>query len=261
MSKSKYDDKTDSLVWTASTLLSALLNLTEYYLQTRPKQSLPSIFSAMHNNHYRGIGVNLFNNVLYHAVLLSLKHYVEKALNTIHPNSAVNEEIAGFVGGGAALVGSYPLSVLQAWRCEGSSWSAILKMKPSKYQLFKGFGANCLGDSLFYGSYFGIHPLLSNYDLPQSSNDISSSLFAGLLCNPFYVISNCQKTTNLKMIQQTKTLYREGGLKRFYAGFSTVSLLNLGLFGLIAGAGDRLVKGWFNDVITEPRASASGQRG
>lgn len=250
--KSAYNVRNDGLLCSASTLLSSLLNLTEYYLQTRPKQSMREIVTTIHENKFRGLGVNLFSNVYYHTFLLTVKHYTEKSLDKINPSSAVNEQAAGLAGGAAAPITSYPLSVIQAWRCEGVSIRGIFNMNPDS--MFKGFRASCLGDSLFYGTYFSIHPALSNYRTDKDIvTDVVSGLFSGLICNPFYVISNCQKTSNQKMIQQGKTLFKEGGLKRFYTGFGTVSLLNLGLFGLTAGAGDRLVKRIFEEPMARIR--------
>lgn len=197
----------------------------------------------------KGLGVNIFNNltasVILNATILEFEMHEDTKK---HPFFASNSTYAA-IGGLAASFATYPSSIIEARRYEGQSFAAIRAMKARHY--FNGMPAAGISDCIFNGIYFGFQPIIFNQlnkrnFFPQRETervaDFAAGIVAGFASNPIYMISNCQKMSGLSIVDEARTLFKEGGVKRFYRGFSIIGLLNVGLFALTQGSSFRLAE-------------------
>lgn len=222
----------DKLVYVYSTLR-----------QTTPP-TLKEVAKVAGQTKLKGFGISLIYNAFYGAIMFPVKHQVKKTMEQWNPGSAFNKPAGGFAGGFSALLITYPLSVSQAWRFEGKPVSTIMMMMMRPENFYKGINAACLSDGIFFGVYFGLGPVLSRYLTSLSASkseanyiaDTAAAMLGGIACNPLSVVSMCQRTSQKNMFAETVSLYKEGGVPRFYRGLGTVGLFSIGLYGLVAGA-------------------------
>lgn len=197
----------------------------------------------------KGLGVNIFNNLtaslILNATILEFEMHEDTKK---HPFFANNSAYAA-IGGLAASFATYPSSIVEARRYEGQTFATIRAMKAKYY--FNGMPAAAISDCLFNGIYFGFQPFIlaqfkkQNMLPPRDTErvaDFAAGIVAGFACNPVYVISNCQKMSGLSIVDEARTLFKEGGVRRFYRGFSIIGLLNVGLFALTQGSSFRLAE-------------------
>lgn len=213
------------------------------------KLSLKEAIKVASHTGLKGLGVNVFNNLTASFILNATIYEFDVHEDPAKHSVFLNNTVYAAIGGLAASIATYPPSIIEARRYEGQSFKAIRSMNPRLF--FNGMPAAGISDCLFNGIFFGMQPLIhqqidkQHFFSPSETDriaDFTAGIIAGFACNPLFLISNCQKMSSRSIAAEARSLFMEGGVKRFYRGFSIIGLMNVGLFALTQGSSFRLAE-------------------
>jgi solute carrier family 25 (mitochondrial carnitine/acylcarnitine transporter), member 20/29 len=151
--------------------------------------------------------------------------------------NATEQISAGFAGGALSGIACAPMELvlIQQQRFGGSLFSTPGRIVSSfsGSSLFRGLAMSCGREGIFTAGYLGIGPAMTAYltnDQGMSpvtakvAGALTGGVLAGTLSHPMDTIKSCQQgdleqKTFTSVAQTARTLFADGGVKRFFRGW------------------------------------------
>jgi hypothetical protein len=189
---------------------------------------------------YRGIGVSILNMSILTGVQFPLTSMVARAITQgeERPLSDTEKVSSAFAGGALSglVCGPMELVMIQQQRFGASLVGTAGKVvrEFGALTMFRGLTVSCGREGIFTAGYLGLGPVFARrlkdgYGVSSSIGDFAGAVGAGLiaatLSHPLDTIKTCmqgdlERATYRGQFHTLSTLYAQGGVGRFFSGWS-----------------------------------------
>lgn len=228
---------TGLLVGPVSSTLTFPVDKVAFVYQTLSKQSTPSFMEVMRlafRHPFSGYLPSIISASCKNVIMFPTKSFIEYEIEHINPGGTFNKNFSAFFAGIAAVYLNSPIAVIKALRLNNMPAKNIMQLNLKDF--YRGTHAIAIRDGIQFGVYFELFALLN----PHIKNPVIAGAVANLIAsvfnNPFSVIAMNQRIKGTSMINETKSLFKEGGLGRFYRGFGYTMFARMAIQGAATGA-------------------------
>ena len=235
MSKDLTESQNTLLGITAAFIEGIILQPTVYWKNAR---ALKLPFSVNPLVVYRGTAASIFNECQMMGLQFCFTGFYQKHLVTSSSKGERNtqEFISATLGGVSAAFFASPveLIMIQQQMRGGSAIGTFISVLTGN-KVFRGLLPTIARDSIYVTGMLGVTPLLQTYLVEEENYSVASAGFyaslaggivAALPSHPFDIIKTCMQAKSLhafpseifSMRQTGRILWKEGGLRRLYAG-------------------------------------------
>lgn len=228
---------TGLIIGPVTSTLTFPVDKVAFVYQTLSKQSTPTITEALRiafRHPFNGYLPSLISASCKNVIMFPTKAFFDYEIEQLNPGGTFNKNFASFLAGTAAVYLNSPIAVIKALRLNNVPAKQIMNLNVKDF--YRGTHAIAVRDGIQLCAYFELFSFLN----PKMQNPVIagavSNLIASLLNNPFSVIAMNQRIKGTQLVAEAKTLYREGGLGRFYRGFGYTMFCRMAIQGAATGA-------------------------
>lgn len=228
---------TGFLVGPISSTLTFPVDKVAFVYQTLSKQSTPSFLEVMRlafRHPLSGYFPSVISASCKNVIMFPTKSFIEYEIEHLNPGGTFNKNIAAFTAGIAAVYMNSPIAVIKALRLNNMPVRNILDLNLKDF--YRGTHAIAIRDGIQFGVYFELFAMLN----PRMQNPLIAGAVANIIAsifnNPFSVIAMNQRIKGSTMINEAKSLFKEGGIGRFYRGYGYTMFARMTIQGAATGA-------------------------
>lgn len=230
--------QSNAMIGTAVGTIEVCILQPMLYCKTATQQGLPLTLNP--KILYRGLTMSVCNMAVLTGLQFPLASVSGKLLSGGENRPLTSAETigAGFIGGALSGLVCSPmeLTIINQQRAGTSLFAtpAALAAEHGMFSLTRGLVASCAREGIYTAGYLGMAPvfgkyLRDNYGLGTVSSGIAGAISAGVIVgtasHPADTIKTCMQgdvgCTKFGTATETaRTLYAEGGLSRFFSGWT-----------------------------------------
>ena len=208
------------------------------YWKNAAAQSLP--FTLNPRLLYRGTGASIANEMQMMVLQFGLTRVFQRLLGHSSEEEYTPIELLGTstMGGLTAALATSPIELIMIQQqlhgrsLPSTAFSIVAGFGAGSRGLYRGLGATMMRDGIYVGGLLGITPVMQSYlmnthNLGSRQASFGASILGGIICSalshPADILKTCLQgdlhQVKFKTSMQTlRTLWREGGARRFFKG-------------------------------------------